>query len=99
MENHKKTNRIGILISGRGSNMVALCDAACDGRIPDAEIALVISDKKEADGLELAADRGIATLVIERRGRTRVEHDREIIAALRHHNVDLICLAGYMRVL
>jgi phosphoribosylglycinamide formyltransferase-1 len=92
-------NRIGILISGRGSNMVALSDAVRDGRITDAEIALVISDQKAAAGIERARERGIKTLVIERRGRTRVEHDRELIAALREHAVDLVCLAGYMRLL
>ena len=91
--------RIGILISGRGSNMVALCDAVKDGRIPNAEVVVVISDKIDAPGIAHAKGRGIETLVIERNGRTRVEHDREIIAALRDHNVDLICLAGFMRVL
>lgn len=91
--------RIGILISGRGSNMVALCDAVRDGRIPDAEVVLIISDQKDAAGLGRAAERGIAALVIERDGRTRVEHDREIVSALRDKNVDLICLAGYLRVL
>ena len=75
--------RIAILISGRGSNMLALSDAIRDGRIPDAEIAIVISDKAGARGLELARERGIETLAIERRGRNREEHEREIIAALR----------------
>ena len=91
--------RIGILISGRGSNMVALCEAAKDGRIPGAEIALLISDQKNAAGLSLARERGVEAVVIERSGRTRVDHDREIIAALRAHKVDLVCLAGYMRLL
>ncbi|HEX8098071.1 MAG TPA: phosphoribosylglycinamide formyltransferase [Pyrinomonadaceae bacterium] len=90
---------LGILISGRGSNMVALADAARGGRIPEAEIAAVVSDKAGAAGLALAAERGLKTLVIERRGRTREEHDREIGAALREHGVDLVCLAGYMRLL
>jgi phosphoribosylglycinamide formyltransferase-1 len=91
--------RIGILISGRGSNMVALADAVRDGQIPEAEIAIVISDQPDAAGLRKAAERGIETLVIERRGRPRAEHDREVVAALRERQVDLICLAGYMRVL
>jgi phosphoribosylglycinamide formyltransferase-1 len=91
--------RIGILISGRGSNMLALSDAVRDGRIPGAEIVVVISDQAGAAGLALAAERGLKTLLIERRGRTRVEHDREIIAALRAHEVEIVCLAGYMRLL
>lgn len=91
--------RIGILISGRGSNMVALAEAVADGRIHDAEIAVVISDQAAAQGLALAAARRIETLVIERRGRTRVEHDRETIAALVQRRVELVCLAGYMRLL
>jgi phosphoribosylglycinamide formyltransferase-1 len=91
--------RLGILISGRGSNMLALSDALSEGRIPGAEIAVVISDHSEAPGLTLAETRGLTTLAIERRGRTRLEHEREIIAALRGHQADLICLAGYMRLL
>jgi phosphoribosylglycinamide formyltransferase-1 len=91
--------RIGILISGRGSNMVALADAVEAGRIPHAEIAIVISDKPNAAGLVKAKEREIETLVIERRGRKREEHDREIVASLSAKNVDLVCLAGYMRLL
>jgi phosphoribosylglycinamide formyltransferase-1 len=91
--------RIGILISGRGSNMVALANAACDGTIPDAEVAVVISDQPNAAGLAKAGERGIETLVIERRGRPREEHDRETVAALKARKVNLVCLAGYMRVL
>lgn len=91
--------RIGILISGRGSNMVALAEAVHDGRIPNAAIVVVISDQSQADGLRKATERGIETLVIERRGRNRVEHDRETVAALRARRVDLVCLAGYMRIL
>jgi len=79
--------------------MLALSDAVRDGRIPNAEIAIVISDKAGARGLELASERGIKTVAIERRGRTREEHEREIISVLREHHVDLICLAGYMRLL
>ena len=91
--------RIGILISGRGSNMLALADAVSEGRIPGAEIAIVISDHRDAPGLARAVERGIVTLAIERKGRTRLEHDREIIAALQERRVDLVCLAGYMRLL
>jgi phosphoribosylglycinamide formyltransferase-1 len=91
--------KIGILISGRGSNMLALADAISEGRIPGAFVAVVISDHADAPGLALAAEHGIATCAIERRGRTRVEHDLEIIAALKEQQVDLICLAGYMRLL
>ncbi len=91
--------RIGILISGRGSNMVALADAVQGGVIPDASIAIVISDQPRAGGLKLASERGLKTMVIERRARSRAEHDREIIGALLEHEVQLVCLAGYMRLL
>jgi len=91
--------KIGILISGRGSNMVAIVDAVTSGEIPDAEVAVVISDKANAAGLAKASERGVETLVIERQGRTRCEHDAEIAAELRKRNVELVCLAGYMRLL
>jgi len=91
--------RIGVLISGRGSNMLALADAVRDGRILKAEIAIVISDQSGAAGLHHAAERGLETLAIERRQRAREEHEREIIAALGARGVDLVCLAGYMRLL
>lgn len=94
-----KRARIAILISGRGSNMVALADAARDGRIRNAEIAIVISDQAKAGGLIKAKELGIETLIIERCGRPRVEHDREVVAALQVRHIDLVCLAGYMRVL
>ncbi|MDX6531643.1 MAG: phosphoribosylglycinamide formyltransferase 1 [Blastocatellia bacterium] len=94
-----KRARIGILISGRGSNMVALAEAVRDGRIANAEIAIVVSDQPKAAGLVKASEFGIETLIIERRGRPRAEHDREVIAALQALRIDLICLAGYMRVL
>ena len=92
-------HRLAILISGRGSNMLALADAVRAGTIPNAEVTVVISDQANAGGLAKAKERGIETLVIERRGRTREEHDREVIAALKERAVDLVCLAGYMRVL
>ena len=79
--------------------MLALSDAIDNGTIRNAEIGIVISDKTGAPGLALAAERGIQTLAIERRGRNREEHEQEIIAALRDQQVDLICLAGYMRLL
>lgn len=79
--------------------MIALADAAGAGRIPGAEIGLVISDKSEAAGLERAQERGLPTLAIERRGLSREDHDRELVTVLKEHNVDLVCLAGYMRVL
>lgn len=91
--------RIGILISGRGSNMLALADAVQQGRIPGAEIALVVSDHANAAGLQRAKERGLKTLVIERSGRSREEHDRAIVAALQDHGVEIVCLAGYMRLL
>jgi phosphoribosylglycinamide formyltransferase-1 len=91
--------RIAILISGRGSNMVALAEALSSGSIPNAEIAIIVSDKSSAGGLQLAHDRGLKTAVVERRGRNREEHEREIISVLQSHEVDLVCLAGYMRVL
>jgi len=94
-----KNKRIAVLISGRGSNMVALADAIASGAVPNAEIALVLSDQPSAPGLLLAMERGLKTLVIERRGRKRADHELEIISALHNHEIDLICLAGYMRLL
>ena len=91
--------RIAILISGRGSNMVALADAISSGAIPEAQVAIIVSDKSSAGGLQLARDRGLKTAVVERRGLKREEHEREIISVLRSHDVDLVCLAGYMRLL
>ena len=90
--------RIGILLSGRGSNMISLADAVDDGRIPNAEIAIVVSDHAHAAGLQRAKERGLKTIAIERRG-SREEHDREIVAVLKDHEVDIVCLAGYMRLL
>lgn len=91
--------KIGILISGRGSNMVALVDAVKSGEIPASEVAVVISDRAHAAGLAKARERGIETVVIERNGRTRLEHDAEIISHLKKRGVELVCLAGYMRLL
>lgn len=91
--------KIGILISGRGSNMSALIEAVRTGEIPDSEIAVVISDKQEAAGLQKAREKGVETIVIERGNRTRHEHDAEMIAELKKRVVELVCLAGYMRLL
>ena len=79
--------------------MLALADAVDAGGIPGAEIVLVVSDQASAAGLARADERGLKTTVIARRGRTREEHDQEIITALKTHQVELICLAGYMRLL
>jgi len=98
-ERVKRNARIAILISGRGSNMIALADAVAEGKIPNAELAVVVSDQPNAAGLIKARERDIETLVIERRGRSREEHDREIVHELKTRSVDLVCLAGYMRVL
>lgn len=91
--------KIGILISGRGSNMLALADAVASGEIPSSEISVVISDKRDAPGLEKARARGLITRIIERHGRPRAEHDAEIITELNERGVELVCLAGYMRLL
>jgi phosphoribosylglycinamide formyltransferase 1 len=91
--------KIGILLSGRGSNFEAIADNVAAGRIPGAEIAIVISNRAEAPGIESARRRGLDARVIPSKGKTREQHDTEVIAALRAKKVDLICLAGYMRLL
>jgi phosphoribosylglycinamide formyltransferase-1 len=91
--------RIGILISGRGSNMVAIAEAVRQGRIPDAEVALVVSNIEAAAGLERARELGIPTFFHGHRGCTREEHDRAMAAELQRSGVNLVCLAGYMRLL
>ena len=90
---------IGILLSGRGSNFLAIADNIVSGRISQARIALVISNVPEAPGIELARQRGLTTAVIPSKGKSREEHDREMVAVLKRHKVTLICLAGYMRLL
>jgi phosphoribosylglycinamide formyltransferase 1 len=92
-------SRLGILLSGRGSNFLAIAEAIAQGRIANAEIAVVISNRRDAPGIEAAHRQGFPALVIEAKGRSRDEHDAEMIAALRAHDVDLVCLAGYMRLL
>ena len=90
---------LGILLSGRGSNFVAIADSIEARRIPDARIAVVISNKADAPGIATARQRGLKALVIPSKGRAREEHDREVVAALKAEGVDLVCLAGYMRLL
>ena len=90
---------LGILLSGRGSNFVAVADSIDAGRIADARIAVVISNKADALGIATARQRGVNATVIPSKGKPREEHDREVVAALRQSNVDLVCLAGYMRLL
>lgn len=91
--------KIGILISGRGSNMSAIIEAVNSGFIPDSEVTVVISDKADVKGLEKAELCGIETLVIAKNGRGRAEHDAEIVGELQKRGVELVCLAGYMRLL
>jgi len=89
---------LGILLSGRGSNFEAIADNVASGKL-DANIAVVISNKTDAPGIESARRRGLTALVIASKGKVREEHDREVVAALRENKVDLVCLAGYMRLL
>jgi phosphoribosylglycinamide formyltransferase 1 len=89
---------LGILLSGRGSNFLAIADSIDAGRIPGARIAVVISNK-DAPGVAAARERGLDTLVIPSKAKPREEHDREVVAALKQHKVELVCLAGYMRLL
>src|SRR5213593_542815 len=90
---------LGILLSGRGSNFEAIAKNAASGKIPDARIEVVISNRPDAAGLEIARRLGLTALVISSKGKEREEHDREVVAALNKHKVDLVCLAGYMRLL
>jgi len=91
--------RIGILLSGRGSNFEAIANNIKSGKIANAEIAVVISNRENAGGIETARSRGLEAMVIPSKGKAREDHDREMVAALQKHHVDLICLAGYMRLL
>lgn len=90
---------IGILISSRGSNMLAIADSITAGRIPNARIAVVFSDNADAAGLEAAKAKGLQAYAIPRNGISRKEHERELVAGLHRYDVQLVCLAGYMRVL
>ncbi len=91
--------RLGILLSGRGSNFLAIERAIAEGRLPGAEIAIVLSNKADAPGLAAARELGLDAQHIPIAGRTPVERDQEFIARLRQANVDLVCLAGYMRII
>jgi phosphoribosylglycinamide formyltransferase-1 len=91
--------RIGVLLSGRGSNFEALADSVAAGRIANAEIALVVSNREGAPGIEKARARGIETRVIPSKGLEREAYDKQVVAALREKKVDLVCLAGFMRLL
>ncbi len=90
--------RLGVLISGRGTNLQSIIDAVADGRL-DASIAIVISNRADAAGLERAARAGIDTLVIDHRNQPREAYDARLMAALREREIDLVCLAGFMRIL
>lgn len=90
---------IGILLSGRGSNFEAIANNVKSGKIRDARIAVVISNRDEAAGLEIARRLGIPALMLASKGKEREEHDREVVKALQEHKADLVCLAGYMRLL
>jgi len=91
--------RIAVLLSGRGSNFEALAESVDAGRIPNAEIAIAISNREGAPGIEKARSRGIAAKVIPSKGLQREEYDRSVVAALQEARTDLVCLAGYMRLL
>lgn len=91
--------RIGVLLSGRGSNFEALADSLGSGRLPNAEIAIVLSNREGAPGIEKARGRGITTKVISSKGLDREAYDKLVVGALQEERVDLVCLAGYMRLL
>jgi phosphoribosylglycinamide formyltransferase-1 len=91
--------RLGILLSGRGSNFLAIAGSISAGRLQNVEIAIVISNIAEAGGLEAARNLGLPHAVLISKGRSRADHDADLIACLKSHQVDLVCLAGYMRLL
>jgi len=91
--------RLGVLLSGRGSNFLAIAQSIREGRLLGVEIAVVISNVADAPGLATARDLGLTTAVWVSKGRRRTEHDADVIACLRQHGVHLVCLAGYMRLL
>ncbi|MBV8205722.1 MAG: phosphoribosylglycinamide formyltransferase [Acidobacteria bacterium] len=90
--------RLGILLSGRGSNFLAIASSVAAGELP-AEIAIVISNRGEARGISAARERGLLAAVVPSRGREREEHESEVVSLLQQRQVDLVCLAGYMRLL
>jgi phosphoribosylglycinamide formyltransferase-1 len=91
--------RLGILLSGRGSNFLAIAKAIHEGHLLGAEIAVVLSNLEDAPGLAAARELGFPAFAIPSAGRKRAEHDAEMIARLHQHKVDLVCLAGYMRII
>src|SRR6516162_4363602 len=97
-DSHVAMKNLGILLSGRGSNFEAIADNVTSGKL-DAKIAVVISNRADAPGIESARRRGLNALVVPSKGKPREEHDREVVAALLEHKVELVCLAGYMRLL
>lgn len=99
MSTGDKPVRLGVLLSGRGSNFLAIAESIRAGRLPGVEIAVVISNVAEAAGLSKAREMGLASAVFVSRGRKRAEHDAEVTACLKAHKVDMVCLAGYMRLL
>jgi phosphoribosylglycinamide formyltransferase-1 len=91
--------RLGVLLSGRGSNFLAIARNIREGKLPNVEIAVVISNVADAPGLSAAKDLGLPTALYVSKSRPRADHDADLIACLREHKVDLVCLAGYMRLL
>ncbi len=98
-ESVRSTLKLGILLSGRGSNFFAIASSIREGRLPNVEIAAVLSNVADAPGITAAAQLGLPSRVLVSKGRPRAEHDADMIATLRAHRVDLVCLAGYMRLL
>ena len=92
------SKRLGILISGRGSNFLAIADAIAHHRL-DAEIAVVISNRSDAPGIAAAQERGLRAILLPSKSLDRDAYDRQLIDELRHSRLDLVCLAGYMRIL
>ena len=99
ISNTRPPLRLGILLSGRGSNFLAIAESIRSGKLQNVEIAVVISNVAEAPGIQAARDLNLPSAVYVSKGRPRAEHDADLIACLRRHNVDLVCLAGYMRLL
>ena len=91
--------RLGVLLSGRGSNFLAIAQSIREGRLQGVEIAVVISNVTEAGGISSARELGLPHAVFVSKGRARADHDADVLACLREHNVELVCLAGYMRLL
>ncbi|MCH6554503.1 MAG: phosphoribosylglycinamide formyltransferase [Acidobacteria bacterium] len=91
--------RIAVVLSGRGSNFEAIAESVRAGRIRDAELTIVVSNRESAGGIEKARQRGIEAVVIPSKGKQREEYDREVVALLKEKKIDLVCLAGFMRLL